>query len=57
MIIHQQSAQKIKMLEALLAVALRLHVMAPKYRDNFHLIIVRNIIRNSEVNLVPEHTW
>ena len=45
MIIHQYSVQKIKMHETLLAVVVRLHVMAPKYTDNFQSIIVRIIIR------------
>jgi len=44
--------------ESLLAVAVSLHVMTAKYRDNFQLIILRIIIiTKSEVKLVPEHTW
>ena len=43
--------------ETLLAVVVRLHVIAPKYTDNFQPIIVRIIITNSEVKVVPEHTW
>jgi len=47
--------------ETLLALAVRLHVMAPKYRDNFQSIILRIIIiiiiTNSEVKVVPVHTW
>jgi hypothetical protein len=47
MIIHQYSMQNTKMHEALLAVAVRLHVMAPKYRDYLQSIIVRIIFKNS----------
>lgn len=57
MTIHQQSVQKIKEHEALLAVAVHLPVMAHKYTDNFKPIILRIIITKSEVKLVPEHTW
>jgi hypothetical protein len=42
--------------EALITVDVRLHVMARKYRDNFQSIILRIIITNSEVKLVPEYT-
>jgi hypothetical protein len=54
--IHLYSAQKIKMHKVLLRVAVRLHVMVRKYRENFQSIILRIIITNSEVKLVPEHT-